>query len=252
MDIWPASSSLLSENWVDMPIIVSTDEGDYPLPDKRFSLIKTGKNSSFSDRLISALKNTKTEFVVFLLDDYFITSKIDSNKISETISFMGKNNIDYVHFDVVPHAKYYKRIKRPRARLIKEGIPYSVNTTPSIWKTASLLRCTRTGESAWEHEAMLYRRFSKNNFRNCFITPTRIPYLDGIRKGTILPKAKKYLLSKKLYSGTRITTPKKTIFQLALLSFLNKATPSLFLNLGRSIARKCGHRFYRDYQRKKE
>jgi hypothetical protein len=169
-------------------------------PSKKFDDIRIIWNeefSEFSDRILFALKNIKTDYVLFTLDDYFLKKNVNKNSISNLILIMNKYNIDYCRLYDNP------KLKSPIIiddifefiNLKSEKSEYLVNFYPGLWKKESLMKIFSSfpNFSPWNLEAML-TNFSIDNHFLCI--KSRLPCFhieDIVRKGYLLNSSKKFL-----------------------------------------------------------
>ena len=81
-DTWEAFFKCIKKNWpkFDMPIILNTESKEYKLDglDIRSYKMFENKNVPWGKRLKEHLKKVDTDFVFFMLDDYFLVEKVDT------------------------------------------------------------------------------------------------------------------------------------------------------------------------------
>ena len=92
-DTWTPFFKLLSKYWPDCPykIVLNTESLSFKYNDlniNTFSFYKEGKSVSWGRRVIRHLKKIETEFVLIVLDDFFIRANVDQARIEECISWM--------------------------------------------------------------------------------------------------------------------------------------------------------------------
>ena len=88
-DLWDGHVQLLEQNWGDrgMKTYLVTDKES----DKTFehvTILSTGEDKEWSERLKCALEQVTTEYVFITLDDYFIIKPVSNEKISNILSIM--------------------------------------------------------------------------------------------------------------------------------------------------------------------
>lgn len=85
-DLWDAHIELLRQNWNDSntKFLLVTD-----LPtEKKYenvTIISAGAGKEITDRLKEAMKYVDSEYILFTLDDYFLTERIELQAIDEDI-----------------------------------------------------------------------------------------------------------------------------------------------------------------------
>ena len=156
-DAWYPFFKLFSEYWSDCPydIILNTESKKFCYPGLDIKCFQKYKNKSvpYGKRLIEHLKEIKTDYVLVMLDDFFLRKKVDTNEINQYVDFL-KNNKDVavVSFDSVKDelncadGKLEKFLLRP-----KYG-EYKVNLQGAIWNREKLLNYVKANESPWEFE----------------------------------------------------------------------------------------------------
>jgi len=115
----------------------------------------------WSNLLSNALKEVTTEFVFFVLEDYFFTQKITNDDFERITQAMGKHGVDKFMFSG-PKALAHHNVTpmRPIVALTLAGnqylqhisSQYITSVQPSIWKTDYLRECVEKNWTAWEFE----------------------------------------------------------------------------------------------------
>lgn len=246
-DIWEAQIALLNRNWADrnMETILVTDKPTN-LNFKQVRIFSAGTKIEFSERLKAALEEVTTEFVLITLDDYFLTQKIDSDKITNLTKIMESEDLDYIRIYSKPKArkgnlKHYKSLYR-----IDTSKNYSVNLYPGIWRVSFLKRTFENSLSAWEYEVSLSKAAMKYN-ANCVVsTGDELPFLNGVIKGKFFRKARKYLEKNGLYHGDRATLSISETFKYKIKLYSSLVLPGKIKKIVKIILRRFGYHFYTD------
>lgn len=143
-------------------------------------VIACGKSGDWCERLIAALDQIKTTYVILLCDDYFLASKVDTSQILKRLEEARQFN-----------AANLRMIPSPRPQLpftedlgeYKKNTAYCVATQAGIWNREFLKGLARGKTSIWEFE----RRGSfevGDETRPILGTFTKeFPFLDVIHKG---------------------------------------------------------------------
>lgn len=99
-DIWDAFFTLLHRNW-DIPyhVMLNTETLSYQTTPK-VQTVPSAPGTCWTRRLQNAVRTAKTEFVLVLLDDFFITSPMRPKK--QMISFLGCEKGASTHTVPVP------------------------------------------------------------------------------------------------------------------------------------------------------
>ena len=154
-DAWFPFFYFLKKNWESCPypLYLSTESKVYV--DEKLSvkmLHCRQRNVSWSVRLKNALKSISTEYIIFLLEDFFLTDKVNQNEIERCIGYMEKNRrisvIDFECAEKIPtrESQYPGYVERlPKAM-------YFLNCQASIWRRKDLIRFLNPYENPWQFE----------------------------------------------------------------------------------------------------
>lgn len=250
-DLWEANVLLLNQNWPDRnarTYLVTDAPTDRKFPG--VEVVSAGEGLEITDRLRTALGKVQSEYVIFTLDDYFFTQRIDQEKINRALQFLEEEKADYIQLYPQPRGFLKKDGARESEQYpgiylldMSEG-NYKVVLTPGIWRT-DFMRQTLTGSmNAWEYEVSLTPRARELNARCATSNCSELPYLDVIRKGKLLRKADRYFRSNPIYRSEREVMKWKDEFSLQLRTFLKFWLPKWMFRLVKKIMIKAGHRFY--------
>ncbi len=157
-DLWDPFFKLFYNYWGSCPyeIVLNTESKDYSYPGlniKTFNLYTQGEKVPWGKRIIEHLVRIETEFVIILLDDFFLREYVNQKKIDNCIRWMKSDvNIAVFSFEVVEDlnniesVKYEGFVKRPRIA------DYRFNLQASLWRTKELMSFIMPHETPWEWE----------------------------------------------------------------------------------------------------
>lgn len=136
------------------------------------------KSSSFSSRLICALKQIKTEIVLLVLDDFYLTKRVDVSFINHALNLMKNNKrIKCINLhEEKPDSLVFKKIFDDCFIVKNNKYEWSATTQASFWDRKYLLRLLHKGETAWDFEIIGSMR---NKFYNPLILYRRDLYADS-------------------------------------------------------------------------
>ena len=118
-------------------------------------VLKTHGDLSYSGRLKIALNHVETPYVLLLLDDYFLNSKVDELKIKENVDYMVKENVDFCQLFTMFSIPPGRRIVRKKILVPDEKIKYRVNLQPAIFKKELLEKLVYNKPfTAWDAELL--------------------------------------------------------------------------------------------------
>lgn len=100
-DAWMPLLKLLKKQWpeCEYPVVLCTEEKEYDCDFMDVKTICTGKNLSWTARIRSVLNRIDTEFVLFLLEDYFLTDRVDVKGFEKALELIRSDSqVGMVHF----------------------------------------------------------------------------------------------------------------------------------------------------------
>lgn len=162
-DTWYPFFKLLKRYWPDreFPIFLNTESKKFEydnlninvinLPDK----LQNKKHVTWGKRMIETIKRIDSKYIIFMLDDFFLTDYVDNVRIKQILSWMEDNeNIAVFSLYPVSKSKYEDIIsdKYPGFCLRNKKGPYRYNCQAAIWRKDELIRCFRKTENPWEWE----------------------------------------------------------------------------------------------------
>jgi hypothetical protein len=144
-----------------------------------------GKNA-WSNRMLSAMRQVKTEYTFFILEDYYFTELIDDKEVDFHLDFMQEYKANKVMMEY----------KCPNLSLIDESIyqkrtffklhdrsNYLTSVQPSIWKTSHLIECMQKDWSPWDFEISGTKRIKGRENKTYLMLRDKKPYWNAVRKG---------------------------------------------------------------------
>lgn len=157
-DTWYPFFKILKEEWPDRPypIVLVTESKSFDFEDmniRTLGLYKPDQRVSWGRLVKETLKRIDTEYILFMLENFFLENKVDQKRIEQCIEWMDENkNISVFYFqrtrqpnnirdNTYPHFE-----KRPR----KAG--YRFNCQAAVWRREKLIQYIRSHESPWEWE----------------------------------------------------------------------------------------------------
>lgn len=170
-DIWPIFFRFLEKYWsgISYPIYLNTETKDYFHKSFQIKMLHdTDIASTWSSRLIHAIKNIKEEYVLLILDDFFLLSDVQENEIDKCAIALDQNeNIACFHFckmnptEGTLMSTEFEKFKKRDPRWW-----YWVNFLPALWRKSALLDLLSPYENAWQAEyfGTIRAKLSKYDF----------------------------------------------------------------------------------------
>ncbi len=209
-DAWDPFFKLLKLQWPDCSnyeILLNTESKIYNCD---FLNVKTvcGGNATWSTRLKNVLKNVNSKLVVFLLEDFFLKSPVNTKSFSAVVDLMLKENIGYVGLKYKP-SRILKDGSLPDDYFIsRDSLPVNIRLPliSSIWNRKYFIKLLRKHESPWDFERYAGIRSKRYRMKVLDINNNQgfydavfdydidYQYGIGIAKGKwLMPKTKEFL-----------------------------------------------------------
>lgn len=151
-DLWPVYFDCAKRFWqATLPTYLVTNEKQPEF--EGVHVITTGPEVSWSRRARKAVEAVDAQYILLMLEDYYVTSNVTDALILPLISFMEKTDADYLRIYPFPEM-HFKDADEKGIHCVPEEALYGVNLQASIWKKNYLLKLLEGGDfSAWEFEA---------------------------------------------------------------------------------------------------
>ena len=101
-DLWPAFFELLFRFWPDLPYRLHLVSNHRTFPDDRIIPVLVGDERSWSQTLMCALDHVPGRYVLLMLEDYFLTGRVDTARIARTHAAMVKLRAVYLRLAPAP------------------------------------------------------------------------------------------------------------------------------------------------------
>lgn len=188
-DAWYPFFELLKKYWNDCPykIVLNTETKTYTDEDldiECYSLYQD-KKPAYGERMLEHLKRIDSDFIIMMLDDFFLRSPVDEGKIDAYLEFMEANpDVAYIAFDSVKDPFNTDDGALKECLLRPKYGEYKVNLQGGIWSKAALFRYIRKHESPWEFETKgSIRSFERNDCFYCLKDLSLSPMDYGKKQG---------------------------------------------------------------------
>ena len=229
-DLWDANIQLLNQNWADRnaETFLVTDK-----PTSRtfenVTVVAAGEGTEITERLKTVLPLIKTKYILFTLDDYFLTQPIVMSK---------------------KHLRNRKAVEIEKDIYLLDNYAgdYIVTLYAGIWRKDFMEKTLTENLNAWQYEVSLTRKARELNARCADSRRGEFPILDVIRKGKVLTKARKYFNENPIYKGNREDMKVKDEWMIAFRTWLREWLPKPLFNLSKAIMRHRGYKFFSDRQ----
>lgn len=151
--LWDGFFTLLDKYWTLHPqrIVLSTESLQYTYKNVVISNSRS-TNEDWSTRLFHAICDANSEYVIIMLDDFFIKDMVAESKIEKYFDIIRKDSrIAAISLEPQPGCKTgrYASEEIVKRRRIAS---YRINAQPTIWRSNYLIKILRKGESPWQFE----------------------------------------------------------------------------------------------------
>lgn len=214
-DAWYPFFKLLEIHWKDCPysIVLNTENKEYNCDFMSVRTIKTGNDISWTARLRKALNSIDSEFVLFFLEDFFLTDDVNVLAFNKALEIIKNDkNVGMVHFTPcerdmpVPQNDiencFYELPVRKRTLRTRVAV--------TLFRKEYFLRLLFEDENPWQYERESHYRSMFAGYKIIrqdykMYPPTFSYYLDhncgiGITQRKWLPKNKALFESVGIYN----------------------------------------------------
>lgn len=162
-DSWSPFFSFFFKYWPDCPFPVYLGNNFKIFEHPKVIQVFSGCNKSWTEELEIILNQLPYEYLLIILEDYFIYEKVNTYEIIEILNIMQERNAAFTRLAAFP-TKYnvlweYEKIKEhPHIGEIKTGSKYRVCLQTAIWKKDILMRLLNDKENPWQFETEASKR----------------------------------------------------------------------------------------------
>lgn len=194
---WPIWTKMFQRYWADNPFPTYFITNNLDAPSGACLRIMKVGNLDWSSGMIQTLKKIKEENIIFLLEDYWFTDKVNTQGLQELCHILDTSLVEHIRLYVSKQSKKIERkefITGPLDILnYKEDYRCSLNA--GIWKRQTLLDLLKEGEDIWTAEHGMTNR-SRDKL---FCTVREMKYIiynidnNMIEKGKLTKHGKEYI-----------------------------------------------------------
>lgn len=245
-DLWDGHVQLLEQYWGNrgMKTYLVTDKKSDKIFDN-VTVLSTGSDKEWSERLKSALEQVTTDYVFLTLDDYFLIRPVSNQKIANILSIMENDGYDYVRLFLRPKCPKKSKIsKYDKFYKINTRNRYSVNLYAGIWKKSFIEKTIQEPRNAWQFEVSLSRIATELGAKCAMSNNGEFVILDVVRKGKLLHKAARYFKKHDIYHGEREIISMWYEIKLGIRTWGIRLMPLFITNWARSFMIRRGHHYF--------
>jgi hypothetical protein len=139
----------------------------------------------WSNRIIKSLNQIESEFIFFVLDDYFLRQEITEEFLKEKISFLKEKNANKYIITTV-HDAYKVTFLEKDLYKQNDDSDYLTSVQPAIWRKSFLQHCLKENWNPWEFE-MIGTEYIKHSNNKIYMQKVdETIYFNAVRKGKIM------------------------------------------------------------------
>lgn len=186
-DLWSAFFETLQIRWSNCPYPIYLVTNHLNFTHKNVTTVQIGEDRTWSENLAAALASVPYPYVLLMLEDLFLKTHVDNERVTALIDTCVVQQWDYLRLNPTPG---------PPASTGTQGgvgpIPagdwYRSATVMSVWRRDVLLNVLDPKENAWEFE--IHGSSRTDQYPRWFASVDwNLPFLNVVIKGKIDPVA---------------------------------------------------------------
>lgn len=184
-DLWKPFFDLLKKGWEDCQykIVLATpkEKFEHTVKVKVFDIPGNNTNWPWGKRVREVVKRIDSEYILMMLDDFFICDYVDQQKFGEYLNVMDEDkSISVVHLwhNDVSSILNFKYQAYPHFEIVHKDKPYRITCgVPCIWRREELLKYLGNYDTPWTFDGYgtLKPYFSRNKF--CCVSSSEVSHL---------------------------------------------------------------------------
>lgn len=172
--------ALWQKYWPDCPfevvLLTETAQNNFPC-----RTIYTGKGKTWCAMLVEALEQITTPYVMLLMNDYYLTAKVNTAQLLKRVEDMRRYNA--INLRLIPNPPIKHIYKDTDLGEYPKNTAYCVACQAGFWDREVLRSLASRNRSAWEFER--YGSYMlRDEARPILATRTKeFPFVDAVHKG---------------------------------------------------------------------
>lgn len=251
VDLWDDCIRLIKQNWKNHPLIyVFTNEIVKEWDD--VICIPVGRDAEWSQKAQKAVEIVKEKYIILLLEDFYIGSKVDRSQIESLIYYMQRRKILYCKLcenNEIVHIKRKKFESGYPYEVIYEDEEYGISLQAAVWQREYLKNTVGEGNyNAWVFELNQVKKTQKASHivnTKAISDPRNILNIKhGALQGKMIPETVEYFRTiKQPLTTKRELMSRKEYRKYYIKQFGKDVTPKFAVNFIKGIAEKLGFSF---------
>lgn len=150
-DAWDPFFTLFFRYWPDCPFAVYLVSNYKEYKDKRVISIRVGEDKKWATNMMIALEGTKSPYIIYLQEDYFLQSRVDTEYVNKLVYYAECNNVSCLRLFPSPPPDIFFNNTLNLGK-INNDAAYRVSLQAALWKSDDLKNLICEGESGWDME----------------------------------------------------------------------------------------------------
>ena len=162
-DVWKPMFEMFYKFWENCPynVYLMTNNASFDHP--KVKTLSTGDDITWSKAFRNALERIEEDYVLIIMEDYILQSKVKNNDFKIALKYMKNNEIDYFRIFPAPRPTIkYGKCGDFNIGKIEPNAPYRVSLQAAIWKREYAISIIDDKDSAWQFEHMGSKRSSRD------------------------------------------------------------------------------------------
>lgn len=197
-DLWDSFVLLLRAHWSGVEncnIYINTEKTEIFKNELGIKLLNTEQNGpdQWGKRLINCLSQIQEEYVVVLMDDFFLRSNLNEQILDNCISCFedDKDIAVFYLMDTLKNENIGEKVKYEGFVEIPKRTNYRLNSAPALWRKDKLLNYIKETDNPWAWEYFGTCRTNHSDDKFFSVTPKTkdvYDYAHAIYRGKWLEK----------------------------------------------------------------
>lgn len=152
-DMWPTFFECKERFWSNCPYPIVLSNNVRAFEAKGLRVINCGFDAQWSTRTRKALESIDTKYVMFLLEDLFISDVVETGDIESALDLMDKDGISYYKIMTFSKIKTPSYMGEEYLHIIPASMPYGISLQAAIWEKSFFLDMIGKGDyNPWVFE----------------------------------------------------------------------------------------------------
>jgi hypothetical protein len=147
-DLWTPFFTLFARYWPDCPMPVYLGTNCARLEHENVTTLNAGNDEAWSRRLRFFLQNLNSEYVLLLLEDFFLDRPVSSVEVDAQVRLLRSRDGTALRLFPNPPADY----RRGGMGVLHTRAAFRVSLQAAIWNRSRLLELLAGEESPWDFE----------------------------------------------------------------------------------------------------